>query len=161
MTRYDRIMNGAAYCVGYYRKNPHIFARDYLHINLKLFQKILLVMMNYCVTTVFIAARGIGKSYLSAVFCVIRCVLFPATKICVCSGTRSQAYTVIEKIILELKPNSPELAAEIDEKNSKLNNTQGIIVFKNGSKYGSLARQRARLNSLNCWNVFRASYATA
>lgn len=72
------------------------------------------------------------------------------TKICVCSGTREQAYTVIEKIILELKPNSPELAAEIDEKNSKLNNTQGIIVFRGGSYIKIVtAGESARSNRAN------------
>ena len=133
MTRYEKILNGAAHYVAYYRKNPHIFARDYLHIRLKLFQQILLVMMNWCETTVFIAARGLGKTYLAAIFCVIRCILYPGTKICIASGTRGQAYNVLEKIILELRPNSPELAAEIDDKNSKFNGTQGIVVFNNGS----------------------------
>ena len=79
-----------------------------------MFQNILLIMMNYCLSTVFIAARGIGKSYLSAVFCCIRCVLYPGTKICVVSGTRGQANVVLEKIMLELAPNSPELTAEIN-----------------------------------------------
>ena len=35
--------------------------------------------------------------------------------------------------MLELKPNSPELAAEIDEKESKINGTNAQIVFKNSS----------------------------
>lgn len=34
---------------------------------------------------------------------------------------------------MELKPNSPELAAEIDEKESKINGTNAMIAFKNGS----------------------------
>ena len=150
MSRYERIMEGAAHYVSFYRKNPHLFARDYLHLKLRLFQQILLVMMNYCMTTVLIAARGLGKSYLCAIFCVTRCVLWPNSKICIASGTRGQAYTVIEKIILELKPNSPELAAEIDEKESKLNNTQGIVVFRNGSYIKIVtAGESARSNRAN------------
>ena len=35
--------------------------------------------------------------------------------------------------MLELKPESPELAAEIDEKETKLNGTKAQIVFKNAS----------------------------
>ena len=38
----ERIMNGVAYWASFYRCNPHRFAKDYLNINLKLFQKILL-----------------------------------------------------------------------------------------------------------------------
>jgi len=150
VTRYERVQEGAAHCVAFYRKNPHLFARDYLHLRLKLFQKILLIMMMVCDTTVFVAARGIGKSFLSAVFCVIRCILWPGTKICVASGTRGQAYTVLEKIALELKPNSQELAAEIDDKQTKMNNTQGIIVFKNGSYIKIVtAGESARSNRAN------------
>lgn len=89
--------------------------------------------MNWSSTTVFIGSRGIGKTFLSAVFCVIRCILYPGTKICIASGTRGQSINVLEKIILELKPNSPELAAEIDEKETKINGTNAQIVFKNSS----------------------------
>ncbi len=133
MTRQDKILNGVAQWCSYYRANPHRFAKDYLHLNLHLFQKILIVMMNWSSTTAFIGSRGIGKTFLSAVFCVIRCILYPGTKICIASGTRGQSINVLEKIILELKPNSPELAAEIDEKETKINGTNAQIVFKNSS----------------------------
>lgn len=126
-------MEGAVLWCSYYRSNPHRFAHDYLHLNLHLFQKILIMMMNWTSTTVFIGSRGIGKSFLSAVFCVIRCILYPGTKICIASGTRGQAINVLEKIILELKPNSPELAMEIDERQTKINGTNAQIVFKNSS----------------------------
>lgn len=129
----QRILCGAAKYCAYYRANPHRFAKDYLHLDLRLFQKILLVMMNLATTMVFIGTRGIGKTFLSAIFCVIRCILYPGTKICIASGTRGQAVNVLEKIILELKPNSQELAAEIDEKQTKLGNTNAQIIFKNGS----------------------------
>ena len=69
-------MEGAAVWIAFYRANPHRFAKDYLHLNLHLFQKILIIMMNWSSTTVFIGSRGIGKSFLSAVFCVIRCILY-------------------------------------------------------------------------------------
>lgn len=133
MTRYDRILSGAGLWCAFYRANPHRFAKDYLHLDLHLFQKILIVMMNLSTVVTFIGARGIGKTFLSAVFCVIRCILYPGTKICIASGTRGQAINVLEKIMLELKPGSRELAAEIDEKQTKINGTNAQIVFKNGS----------------------------
>lgn len=126
-------MEGVAIWCAFYRSNPHRFAHDYLHLNLHTFQKILLAMMNWSSTTVFIGSRGVGKTFLSAVFCAIRCILYPGTKICIASGTRGQALGVLEKIMLELKPNSPELAAEIDERQTKLNGTNAQIVFKNSS----------------------------
>lgn len=133
MTRTDKIINGVGVWAAYYRARPHKFAEDYLHLDLKLFQKILLVAMNISTIFIMIAARGIGKSFLSAVFCVIRCILYPGTKICIASGTRGQAINVLEKILLELKPLSKELELEIDEKETKINGTNAQIVFKNRS----------------------------
>ena len=133
MTRQERIMSGAAVWCAYYRANPHRFAKDYLHLDLHLFQKILLVMMNVSTTFVFIASRGLGKTFLSAIFCCIRCILYPGTKICIASGTRGQSINVLEKIQTELRPCSPELCNEIDDKQTKINATNAQIVFKNGS----------------------------
>lgn len=129
----NKLMRGVAEWCAFYRENIHRFVADYLHIELRLFQKIILLMMNCCTITVMIACRGIGKTYLSAIFCVCRCILYPGTKICIASGTRGQSLNILEKINLELIPNSPELAAEIDEKQSKVNGTDARIVFKNGS----------------------------
>lgn len=133
MDRYQSIMEGAATWGAYYRHNPDKFAEEYLHLKLKLFQKILLIMMFWCTIFVLIACRGLGKTYLSSIYCVTRSVLYPGTRICIASGTRGQAINVLEKIIHELKPRSPELCAEIDEKQSKINGTNAQIVFKNTS----------------------------
>lgn len=128
-----RVMAGAARWAGYYRYNPHRFAADYLHLNLHLFQKILLVMMNLSTVFVFIASRGLGKTFLSAIFCCVRCILYPGSKICIASGTRGQALNVLEKIQTELVPRSNELRNEIDWKYTKINNTEAQVIFKNGS----------------------------
>lgn len=131
--RQQRVLDGVAAWAGYYRCNPHRFAKDFLHLDLHLFQKILLVLMNVSNSFVFIACRGIGKTFLSAIFCCIRCILYPGTKICIASGTRGQSLNVLEKIMTELKPNSPELAYEIDEKETRTNGNDAKIMFKNGS----------------------------
>lgn len=133
MTRQERVLSGVAAWCAYYRSNPHRFAKDYLHLDLHLFQKILLVMMNWCTSFVFIASRGLGKTFLSAIFCCIRCILYPGTKICIASGTRGQGINVLEKIQTELIPNSKELANEIEDKGIKVNGTNAQILFKNGS----------------------------
>lgn len=133
VTRYEKVLRGAAFWGAYYRCNPDKFAKDYLHLNLKKFQKFLIVMMFWVNIFVWVAARGLGKSFLSAIYCVIRAVLYPGTKICIASGTRGQAILVLEKILQELVPRSEELRAEIDWKETKVNNTIGQIVFKNTS----------------------------
>lgn len=133
MTRKEKVMEGAAYWGSYFRQNPDKFIESYLHIRLKKFQRILIVMMFWSTIFVLIACRGLGKTFISAVYCCVRCILYPGTKICIASGTRGQAINVLEKIMLELKPNSPELRAEINEKESKINGTNAQIVFKNTS----------------------------
>ena len=54
----QRIMNGIALWCGFYRSNPHRFVKDYLNVNLKLFQKILLYAMMHNYYFMYIAARG-------------------------------------------------------------------------------------------------------
>ena len=133
MTRQEKIMEGAAYWGAYYRANPDKFCNDYLHIHLRTFQKFLLTMMFWSTTFVLIACRGLGKTFLSAIYCVIRCILYPGTRVCISSGTRGQAIQVLEKIIQELKPKSPELCAEIDDKETRINGNDAQISFKNTS----------------------------
>ena len=87
--------------------------------------------MFWSTTFVWIASRGQGKTFISAVYCVTRCILYPGTKVCIASGTRGQAINVLEKITLELKPNSPELRYEIREE--KINGTNAYISFHNTS----------------------------
>ena len=54
-------MNAVARMTAFYRANPHRFAKDYLNINLRLFQKILIFMMNWSTHFIFFASRGLGK----------------------------------------------------------------------------------------------------
>src|SRR5699024_5876157 len=66
--------------VSYYRANPHRFAKEFLGLNLHLFQAILLWGMMHHNIFMFIASRGIGKSFLSAIYLVTRCILYPESK---------------------------------------------------------------------------------
>ena len=133
---------------GYYRANPHRFAEDYLGIKLKTFQCILLVMMNISNKFTYIASRGQGKSLLTAVFCCVRCILYPNTQICISAGSKEQSAEIISKIILTLMPRSPLLRNEIAEYK---NNTSGaFIIFKDGSYIKTVtASDNARHNRAN------------
>ncbi len=85
--------------VSFYREYIDVFIEDYIGVKLKLFQKIILVMMDRNLYFLFLAARGLGKSFLISLFCVARCILYPGTKIIVASGSRKQANVVLEKIM--------------------------------------------------------------
>lgn len=128
----ERIMNAVNVWCSFYRANPHRFCKDYLNIKLKIFQQVLIYMMNISTCFMFIACRGIGKSFLCAVYCVVRCILWPGTKIVLTSKTRGQAINILdEKIMKIIYPNSPNLQAEI--KSHKINNQYAEIIFKNDS----------------------------
>lgn len=152
MTKEERILETAAVWIAYYRSNPHRFASDYLHLSLRSFQKTLLAMWNWSETAVFIGSRGIGKSFLIAIYCVIRCILYPGSKICIASGTRGQSVNVLEKIMLELIPKSQELKAEVNMKASTTKGVDAQIVFWNGSYIKVVtASDSARGKQNNLW----------
>ena len=83
----------------------------------------------------YIAARGQGKTYLTALFCVVRCILFPKTKICIASATRPQANEVLLKITDDFMKNygwgSENLKREISFATVGAN--KAVIEFHNGS----------------------------
>ena len=131
----QRIMNGIALWACFYRSNPHRFVADYLNIKLKLFQKILLYAMMHNNFFMYIAARGQGKTWLTALFCVVRCILFPKTKICIASATRPQANEVLLKITDDFMKNygfgSENLRREITY--AAVGANKAVIEFANGS----------------------------
>lgn len=117
----------------YYRANPHRFVKDFLHIDLRWFQKIVIYAMNMNPAFCMIASRGLGKSFLIAIYCCVRCVLYPGTKICIASATRGQAANVLEKIRTEIIPKSNELKCELKGGDIKISYSEAIALFKNGS----------------------------
>lgn len=131
----ERLMDGIAYWASFYRKNPQRFVNDFLNIKLKTFQKILIYMMMVSTNFLYIASRGSGKTWLTSLYCVVRCILYPGTKICVASGVKSQAVEVITKIDTDFLKNyswgSQNLRNEILYISTSVNNAR--VDFKNGS----------------------------
>lgn len=129
--RTDTIMNIVNERCSYYRANPHRFAEEYLGLSLKLFQKILVWAMNFFDNFYFLAARSLGKTYLVAVFAVIRAILYPGSKIVACSYTFKQGREIVNKIQEELMPKSPMLRNEIKHISNVKDDC--CVYFKNGS----------------------------
>lgn len=131
----ERLMDGVGYWAAFYRKNPQRFVKEFLNMNLKLFQKILIYMMMVSTNFLYIASRGSGKTWLTSLYCVVRCILYPGTKICVASGVKSQAVEVITKIETDFLKNyswgSQNLRNEISFISSSVNNAR--VDFHNGS----------------------------
>ena len=127
----ERTMEVVAERCAYYRANPQRFAKDILNIQLKLFQQILLWAMFHIDNFYFIAARGLGKTYLVGLFAVIKCILWPGTKVVACSYTFKQGKEIILKITDDFMRRSSLLCAEISTWSTGQNDCS--VHFKNGS----------------------------
>ena len=135
--KHERMMEGIAIWTSFYRNNPHRFVKEFLNIDLKLFQIFLLYSMMHNNYVIYVAARGQGKTWLTALFCVVRCILYPGTQIVIAAGIRSQANAVLEKVTkIFCKANdwgSVNLSNEIDWNETKVGQNDSQIQFKNGS----------------------------
>jgi hypothetical protein len=132
MSQSDRWRHQIKLWTSFYRANPHRFVKDYLGIELFLFQKILIYLMMHYPYFMYWAARGQGKSYIIAIYCCVRAILFPGSKILVASFTKGQAKLIItQKIDKELRSMSPMLAREI--KYVKTSTNECVVYFHNGS----------------------------
>ena len=75
-----------------------------MNINLRPFQCVLLWAMIHHQYFMFLASRGLGKTFLSAVYCLTRCILYPGTKIIITAPTKSQGINVLEKLKTNYSP---------------------------------------------------------
>lgn len=134
---YENLLDGVKIWTEYFRKNPHRFAMEWLGINLYWFQQVLLYMMNICTGFCFIASRGLGKSFLTAIFVCCRAILYPGSKIVVASGNKDQAGWIITEKIDDLRRKYPALNKEILKVQNNKDNVK--CIFKNGSVITAIA----------------------
>lgn len=136
LTKSEKLMEGVAAWASFYISRPDIFADEYLGLSLKPFQKILLyVMMHYNYTALF-ASRGLGKTFLTALFCVIICILKPGTKIVIAAGQKGQAMKIVTEKIPELMNMSKTGMLKREIKGSirtSMNTDDPNVEFLNGS----------------------------
>ncbi|MCC0764805.1 hypothetical protein IR151_17565 [Clostridioides sp. ES-S-0006-03] len=128
---YDNLIEGIGIWTSFYRENPHRFVLDYLRLKLYPFQMLLLYMMNVSTKFCFIACRGLGKSTLVAIFCIVRCILYPGSKIVIAAGSKQQAGLIITDKIATMKRESIALDKEILDISTGQNRIE--CIFKNGS----------------------------
>lgn len=124
---------------GYYRKFPHKFVEDYLGLRLKEFQKLILYDMFNSNYYMFLASRGLGKTFLTAIFVVTMCILYPETKVVVAGGVKSQAMKIITEKIPEMSNRSTTgvldigVGKEIRIVRTNMNTDEPNVEFYNGS----------------------------
>jgi len=121
--------------VTYFRDNPHRFCSEYLNLPLHWWQQIILYAMWTRESTIYLAGRGAGKTYLVMIYCVCKCLLFPGTVIRVASANKKQAGFLLAKI-KEMQRNSPMLAREIID--ISIGKDEARIMFQGGSEVATV-----------------------
>ena len=127
----EHMMHTVAKRCAYYRANPQRFAVEFLNVPLKLFQKIMLWAMVNVTNFYWIAARGLGKTWLVSLYAVVRCILWPGSKVVACSYTFKQGREIIMKITDDFMRRSPLLVSEVETWSIGQNDCS--VHFKNGS----------------------------
>lgn len=116
----------------YYRANPSRFIEDFIPgLKLKFFQKILLWLMANNTMGYVVACRGLGKTYVVAMFATWKSILFPHSKVVCASYTYKQGREILCKIVEDFMPKSSLLRNEIEY--YSLSRNDATIRFKNGS----------------------------
>lgn len=120
--------------VAYWRANPHRFICDYLGLKFREdFQSVLMFMMDRPLYFIFAASRGLAKSTLTLLYCIMRCILYPDTKIIVVAPLKSQSTDFVRKIYDFIKV-SKNLEKEIEPDGIRTGQNDTSITFCNGSK---------------------------
>ncbi len=132
MAQEERLMSGIGLWISYFRANPHRFISEYLQLKpFSWFQKILIFMMFRNNYFMWWASRGLGKSHLTALYCVVRCILYPGTHICVVGGVKAQAVEIISSKIADFRLTCPNIALEISDLRPNIQDSR--VDFHNGS----------------------------
>lgn len=127
----NNVLHIMAWCT-FWRRNMHLFVRDYLKISLYVYQQLSIYLMGISNFICIIASRNDAKSFIVALYACCRCILYPGTKFRIGSATKGQAKLIVsEKILGELCEWSPVLRDEIREWSTSENKI--FVRFKNGS----------------------------
>lgn len=129
--------------ISYYRYYIDEFACDILGLRLFPFQRLILRAMARYQNSMLIACRGLGKSYIVAVFYICVAILYPNIKLGIASGNSQQARNVIiQKIKGELSKNE-SIAREIKFP-IKTGDGDCVVEFKNGSEIRAITLAQDR-----------------
>lgn len=127
----------------YYRYYIDEFAMDILHVELFPFQRVILRAMARGQFSVLIACRGLGKSWIVALFYICISILYPNVKCGIASGNSQQARNVIiQKVKGELSKNET-IAREINFP-IKTSSDDCYCEFKSGSEIRAITLAQDR-----------------
>ncbi|MDM0587684.1 hypothetical protein QTH25_12985 [Clostridium perfringens] len=136
--------------IDYYRQYIDKFCIEVLGLKLHFFQRLILRAMARHQYVMLICCRGLGKSFLSAVFFVASCILYKGLKCGIASGQGQQARNVIiQKVQGELATN-PAIRREIVFP-IKTGSNDCVCTFRNGSEIRAIVLGRNQGDGARSW----------
>lgn len=129
--------------ISYYRYYIDAFAVDVLGIKLFPFQRLILRAMGRYQNSLLIACRGLGKSFIVAVFYICAAILYPNIKLGISSGNSQQSRNVI---IQKIKGELAKIEAVAREINFPIKTGMDdcVVEFKNGSEIRAITLAQDR-----------------
>ena len=132
----------------YYRTHMDMFIEDaFAPIRLTPIQHVIARGVGNATTSVIVASRGYGKTWITALLAVSLASLYPGTSILVVAPTADQATRVCEKI-RDLCNENENFRNEIKPTNARtfvsITKEESSCTLKNGSTIKSVPMQRAR-----------------
>lgn len=156
LSNQNNVLNVMAWC-SFWRRNLHLFVRDYLKLSLYPYQQIAIYKMGISNFICMIASRNDAKSFIIALYACCRCILYPGTLFVIGSATKGQSKLMVSaKIQDELMQWSKPLAAEIEKVSTSVNDT--YVKFRNTSKiivYTANDNARGNRSHASCREEFR------
>ncbi|WP_336761580.1 DNA-packaging protein [Paenibacillus sp. USHLN196] len=124
------------YC-SYFRSYPDHFL-DFISppdskIKLYFYQRIYLRIMLRYRKVYLTATRGTSKSYLQNLAYIIKCIVYPKTRLFICAPGKEQATKIVSEKLDEIFDHYPLLKNEI--KDISLQKDYIRVIFHNGSRY--------------------------
>lgn len=136
--------------IDYYRQYIDKFCVEVLGLKLHFFQRLILRAMSKHQYTMLICCRGLGKSWLSAVFFVASCILYKGLKCGIASGQGQQARNVIIQKIQGELANNPAIKREIVFP-IKTGASDCVCAFKNGAEIRAIVLGRNGGDGARSW----------
>ncbi len=156
LSNQNNVLHVIAWC-SFWRRNLHLFVRDYLKLSLYPYQQIAIYKMGISNFICIIASRNDAKSFIIALYACCRCILYPGTLFVIGSATKGQSKLMVSaKIQDELMQWSKPLAAEIEKVSTSANDT--YVKFRNTSKiivYTANDNARGNRSHASCREEFR------
>lgn len=156
LSNQKNVLNTMAWCT-FWRRNFHLFVKDYLKLSLYPYQQISIYEMGISNSICMIASRNNAKSFIIALYACCRCILYPGTIFVIGSATKGQSKLMVSaKIQDELMQWSKPLAAEIEKVSISINDTS--VKFRNTSKiivYTANDNARGNRSHASCREEFR------